>query len=66
MAPKPGNSNEGLGFGLDDETRKAASEAFDALNAWRNDIVASTERYNARVFDKMAVAARKLGWPESD
>jgi hypothetical protein len=65
MAPKPGNSNEGMGFGLDDETRKAASEAFDALNAWRNDIVASTERYNARVFDKMAVAARKLGWPDN-
>lgn len=58
-------NNKDMSFGLDEETRKAATEAFDALNSWRNDILQSTERYNAKVFDKMAVAARKLGWPDN-
>ncbi len=49
--------------GLNDEARKAINAAFDALSHWRNDIAATTERHSAATYDKMATAAKAMGWP---
>ena len=46
------------------ETREAIEAVFDALSAWRDKVGASTERYSETVLDKMAAAARALGWPK--
>jgi hypothetical protein len=37
---------------------------FDALAEWRDEIGACTERHSEAVLDKMADAARALGWPK--
>ena len=46
------------------EAREAIKSVFDALSEWRDEISTSTERYSESVLDKMAVAARALGWPK--
>jgi hypothetical protein len=46
------------------EARDAIEAVFDALSKWRDEIGESTERYNETVLDKMADAARALGWPK--
>jgi len=46
------------------EAREAIEAVFDALSKWRDEIGASTERYSETVLDKMADAARALGWPK--
>jgi hypothetical protein len=46
------------------EAREAIEAVFDALSKWRDEIGASTERYSEAVLDKMADAARALGWPK--
>jgi hypothetical protein len=51
------------GTDLSEEARKALNAAIDALTDWRAD---TAERYakNSRlVFDKLAAAARVMGWP---
>src|SRR5215831_20688301 len=45
---------------LSGEARKAVNAAFDAMSTWRTETVDSFEI----VVDKMAVAARALGWPQ--
>jgi plasmid stabilization system protein ParE len=50
--------------GLSDEARQAVDAAFDAISAWRLDIANSNEKHSERVIEKMAAAARALGWPE--
>jgi hypothetical protein len=50
--------------GLSDEARKAVKAAFDAMSDWRMEIVNDNEKNLERVIDKMAAAARALGWPE--
>jgi hypothetical protein len=50
--------------GLSDEARQAVNAAFDAMSAWRTDIANSNEKNSEQVIEKMAVAARGLGWPE--
>jgi len=45
---------------ISDEARKAVNAAFDAMSTWRTETVDSFEE----VIDKMAAAARKLGWPQ--
>jgi hypothetical protein len=45
---------------LPNEARKAVNTAFDAMTTWRTEIVDSGEE----VIEKMAAAARALGWPE--
>jgi hypothetical protein len=45
---------------LSDEARKAVNAAFDAMSTWRTETVDNFEE----VIDKMAMAARKLGWPQ--
>lgn len=49
--------------GLSEEARKAATGAFDAMAAWRNEMAAQSERHSAQVFDKMSTAAKAMGWP---
>ena len=46
------------------EAREAIEAVFDALSAWRDEVGASTERYSETVLNKMAAAARALGWPK--
>jgi hypothetical protein len=45
---------------LSDEARKAVNAAFDAMSTWRTETVDNFET----VIDKMAAAARALGWPQ--
>src|SRR6516225_9319994 len=45
---------------LSDEARKAVNAAFDAMSTWRTETVDNFEI----VIDKMAAAARALGWPQ--
>jgi hypothetical protein len=45
---------------LSDEARRAVNAAFDAMATWRTETVDRFEE----VIDKMAAAARKLGWPQ--
>lgn len=51
--------------GLSEESRKTVNAAFDAMSQWRDEVSASTERYQSTVFDKMGAAARALGWPDN-
>ena len=50
--------------GLSGEARQAVNTAFDAMSAWRIDIANSNEKNSEQVIEKMAAAARALGWPE--
>src|SRR6516225_7667765 len=54
------NFSPSLAPELSGEARKAVNAAFDAMSTWRTETVDSFEI----VVDKMAVAARKLGWPQ--
>ncbi len=51
--------------GLNEEGRRTVNAAFDAMSQWRDEVAASTERYQGAVFDKMGAAARALGWPDN-
>jgi acyl-CoA reductase-like NAD-dependent aldehyde dehydrogenase len=46
--------------GLSAEARKAVNAAFDAMSNWRSETASSI----AQVIEKMAAAARALGWPQ--
>ena len=50
--------------GLSAEARKAVNAAFDAMSNWRTETVNNSEKNVAQVIEKMAAAARALGWPE--
>src|SRR5215475_8602567 len=60
----PRNFNPMLSAQLPDEARKAVNAAFEAMSNWRMEAVNSSEKNGERVIDKMAAAARALGWPE--
>jgi hypothetical protein len=49
---------------LSDEARNAVNGAFDAVSSWRTETVTSGEKNSEKVIEKMAAAARALGWPE--
>jgi hypothetical protein len=61
---KPRNFNLMSVPGLSDEARKAVNAAFDAMSAWRVEMANSNEKNSEEVIEKMAAAARALGWPE--
>ena len=48
--------------GLSDEARKALNAAFDAMSTWRIETAKTSERNSEQVIEKMAAAARALGW----
>jgi hypothetical protein len=54
----PRNFNSMSVPGLSDEARKAVNAAFDAMSTWR------IETNSEQVIEKLAAAARALGWPE--
>jgi hypothetical protein len=58
------NFNPMLAPGLPDEARKAVNAAFDAMSTWRIETANNSEKNSKQVIDKMAAAARSLGWPE--
>src|SRR5499425_2151866 len=60
----PRNFNPMLAPELSEEARKAVSAAFDAMSTWRIETLNNSEKNSARVIEKMAAAARALGWPE--
>jgi hypothetical protein len=49
--------------GLSDEARSALNAAFDAMSTWRIETARSSEKNSEQVIEKMAAAARALGWP---
>jgi hypothetical protein len=49
--------------GLSEDAKQAALSALEAMADWRSEMTATTERQNARVAEKMAAAAKALGWP---
>jgi hypothetical protein len=51
------------GLGINEEAREAVVGAFDALSEWRGELAESAERNGGAVFDKMAAAAKAMGWP---
>jgi hypothetical protein len=50
--------------GLSAEARKAVNAVFDAMSTWRTETMNNSEKNADQVIDKMAAAARALGWPE--
>lgn len=44
--------------------REALAAVSDALTAWREDVAESTVKHTEKIADKMADAARDLGWPD--
>ena len=56
----PRNFSPKLAPELSDEARKAVNAAFDAMSTWRTETV---DNFGV-VIDKMAAAARALGWPQ--
>lgn len=67
MATKPGTGKAdfpGAGGAIDAKTREAFNGAIDAMAEWREEMAGSTERYSKKVFDKLGVAARAMGWPD--
>jgi hypothetical protein len=57
---KPSNFNPMSTPQLSNEARKAVNAAFEAMTTWRTEVAGSSEE----VIEKMAAAARALGWPE--
>jgi len=60
----PRNFNSMSIPGLSDETRKAVNAAFDAMSTWRIETANNNEKNSEQVIEKLAAAARALGWPE--
>ena len=50
--------------GLSNEARDAVNAAFDAMSKWRTETVNNSEKNLEQIIEKMAAAARALGWPE--
>jgi hypothetical protein len=50
--------------GLSNEARNAVNAAFDAMSTWRIETAKNSEKNMEQVIDKMAAAARALGWPQ--
>ena len=49
---------------LSEETRRAVTAAFDEMSMWRTETFTNGEKRFEQVMEKMAEAARALGWPE--
>ena len=59
----PRNFNPMWAPGLSEEARKAVNAAFDAMSTWRIETAKNSEKNSEQVIEKMAAAARALGWP---
>jgi hypothetical protein len=61
---KPRDFNLASVPGLTNEAREAVISVLKAMSIWRNEIADTNEKNGKRVIEKMAAAARMLGWPE--
>src|SRR5260221_7115249 len=61
---KPRNFNPMSTPVLSDEARKAVNAAFDAMSTWRMEAAKNSEKNSEQLIEKIAEAARALGWPE--
>ena len=57
-------TNKSVTQRLDDGTRDAVNDFFDALSKWRDEVASSTERYSKTILAKMVPAATAMGWPK--
>jgi hypothetical protein len=62
MANSPFEANPAF-TKLGEDTKKAVMQAFDAMSNWRAELAEMGEKNSNAVFDKMAEAAKSLGWP---
>jgi hypothetical protein len=62
--PTPRSFDPMSAIGLSDEARKALHAAFDAMSTWRTETAQNSEKNSEQVIEKMAAAARALGWPD--
>jgi hypothetical protein len=62
MANSPFDANPAF-TKLGEDTKKAVIQAFDAMSNWRAELAEMGEKNSNAVFDKMADAAKSLGWP---
>ncbi len=62
MANSPFEANPAF-TKLGEDTKKAVVQAFDAMSNWRAELAEMGEKNSNAVFDKMAEAAKSLGWP---
>src|SRR5215472_2488405 len=60
----PRNFNAAWAPRLSEEARKAVNDAFDAMSAWRIEAAKNNEKNSEHVIEKLAAAARAVGWPE--
>jgi hypothetical protein len=60
----PRNFNSMSVPGLSEEARTAVNAAFDAMSTWRIETANNNEKNSEQVIEKLAAAARALGWPE--
>ena len=60
----PRNFNPTWAPALSDEARKAVNAAFDAMSTWRIETASNNEKNSEQVIEKLAAAARALGWAE--
>jgi hypothetical protein len=56
--------NPTLGRELSDDARQAVNAAFEAMSTWRTETVKNSEKSSTQVIEKIATAAKALGWPE--
>jgi hypothetical protein len=50
--------------GLTNKAREAVNAALDAMLAWRNETADANVKNGTEVVEKLAAAAKALGWPE--
>ena len=48
---------------INEDTKKAVRSAFEAMASWRQDMAQHYETNSGQMFDKMAQAAKAMGWP---
>jgi hypothetical protein len=49
---------------LSSEARRAVTNAFEAMERWRDEIFSANDRCLTNVLDQVAAAHRAMGWPE--
>ncbi len=62
MANSPFDANPAF-TKLGEDAKKTVVQAFEAMSNWRADLAEMGEKNSNAVFDKMAEAAKSLGWP---
>lgn len=62
MANSPFDANPAFAK-LGEDAKKAVTQAFEAMSNWRAELAELGEKNSNAVFDKMAEAAKSLGWP---